>query len=775
MHKFALALALFLIKTCVSPAQSGPVSVIPKPVFSEMRPGVFSINPETRIYFPDEKTPTGWEIAARALQEMMAKPLGQAMTAQPFSRKGPGDLDRDNSIFFNIDSVLVKNPEGYRLEISPKKILINARTAAGAFYAVQTLRQMLPHFIEKANPPAEKSWLAPCCLVEDSPRFGWRGMHLDVGRHFFGVEFVKRYIDLLALHKMNTFHWHLTEDQGWRIEVKKFPKLQDVSSMRKQTLVGHYSDSPQQFDGKPYGGFYTQEEVKEVVAYAQKRFVTVLPEIELPGHAMAAIAAYPKLGCTGQQIDVAQTWGVFEDVLCAGNEDVFAFFEQVFDEILPLFPGKYIHIGGDECPKAHWEKCEKCQKRMKKEGLKDEHELQSYFIRRAEKMLAKHGKSIIGWDEILEGGLAPTATVMSWRGIEGGIAAAKQGHDAVMSPGSHCYFDHYQGSPESEPLAIGGLTTLQKTYSYEPIPAELTEKEARHILGAQGNVWTEYLPTTGAVEYMAFPRACALAEVVWSDAKGRDFEEFTGRLKYHFGRLDAMDVNYSKALFEINARSENNLVTLSNIDKKMEIRYELSGKEPSVNSPVYEKPIALSKKTTLKAASFSGGKRIGKTISLNFSVNKMTGRSYKMSTKPEKYAGTNPFSLTDGLSATMKNWDRWVGLPGAMIDPIFDFGEPMKISEVSLHFLSSKPAWIHPPRKVAVQTSDDGINFKTVGTENIEAEKYEEPSVNEVEVEFPAVKTRYLRVLVTNFGKIGPGYPGAGEPAWLFVDEISME
>ncbi len=764
-----LALLIVMANTCLASAQ---VSVIPKPAVSEARPGTFSLDAETRIYFPEKGD---WQLAAQALQELVARPLGKTPTAQPLLRRGPGDFDRPNSIFFNEDTAAVKAQEGYRLDVSPKRVLISARTAMGAFYAVQTLRQLLPQKMERPN-ATEKALLAPCCLIEDSPRFPWRGMHLDVCRHFFGVDFIKKYIDLMAMHKMNTFHWHLTDDQGWRIEVKKFPKLQEISSRRKQTLVGHYSDSPQKFDGTEYGGFYTQEEVKEVVEYARKRFVTVLPEIEMPGHAMAVLAAYPKLGCTGKPVDVAGTWGVFDDVFCAGNDDVFEFIDKVFEEILPLFPGKYVHVGGDECPKVRWHDCEKCQKRMKKEKLADEHELQSYFIRRVEKLLEKRGKSLIGWDEILEGGIAPTATIMSWRGTEGGIAAAKQGHDAVMCPGSHCYLDHYQGSPEMEPLAIGGLTTIQKTYSYEPVPPGLSEAEARHILGAQGNIWTEYIGNEAAVEYMAYPRAVALAEVVWSKPEGRDFSEFAERLKYHFGRLDALGINYSRAMFEIAARVDSGLVSLSTIDKKAEIRYELSGKEPSMNSPLYSGPLSILKKTSLKAASFLEGKKIGRTLNLNFSVNLATGRQYRLSAKPEKYTGGNPFSLTDGLSATMRNWDRWVGLGGGDLDPTFDFGEAgQKVKLVRLHFLSSKPAWIHPPRKVEVQVSDDGQSWRPVGFEEVDAMSYEEPSVNEVEVEFPSQRARFWRVLVQNFGKIDAKHPGAGEPAWLFVDEIIME
>lgn len=360
----------------------------------------------------------------------------------------------------------------------------------------------------------------------------------------FPVSFVKKYIDLLAYHKFNRFHWHLTEDQGWRIEIKKYPKLQEVAAYRKETLVGNYGSG--KYDGQRYGGFYTQEEVKDIVKYAADRYVTIIPEIEMPGHAVAALTAYPQLGCTGGPYEVRTTWGVADDVFCAGKEETFAFLQDVLDEVVPLFPGKYVHIGGDECPKTRWKKCPHCQKRIKTEKLKDEHALQSYFIQRIEKYLNGKGKQIIGWDEILEGGLAPNATVMSWRGEEGGIAAAQQGHDVIMTPGNWCYFDHYQDTSKTEPLAIGGFTPVSQVYSYEPLPEQLSAEESKHVLGAQANLWTEYIATPEYAEFMAYPRACALAEVVWSPKENKSYDDFVKRMATHVTRLDQLKVNYAK-------------------------------------------------------------------------------------------------------------------------------------------------------------------------------------------------------------------------------------
>lgn len=435
--------------------------------------------------------------------------------------------------------------EAYTLKASSKQVVIAAKTAKGAFYGVQTLLQLLPTQVFSDVKVEGLKLSVPNCTIEDAPRYVYRGLHLDVGRHFFPVSFVKKYIDLIALHKFNTFHWHLTEDQGWRIEIKKYPKLTEVGSVRKQTLVGHYGSG--KYDGKPYGGFYTQEEVKEVVAYAKKKFVTIVPEIEMPGHAQAALAAYPELGCNPDKIyEVYTTWGVSDDVF-APREETFTFLENVLTEVMDLFPGQYIHIGGDECPKTQWKSSRFCQDLMKREGLKDEHELQSYFIRRIDKFITSKGRKMIGWDEILEGGLSPNATVMSWRGEEGGIAAAKEGHDVIMTPGSHLYLDHYQADPKTEPLAIGGFLPLDKVYSYEPAPKELTADQKKFILGLQANVWTEYMKTTDYVEYMVYPRACAVAEVAWSPVSARNYEDFTKRLKVHIERLGNLKVNYAKS------------------------------------------------------------------------------------------------------------------------------------------------------------------------------------------------------------------------------------
>lgn len=427
-------------------------------------------------------------------------------------------------------------PEAYSLKIGGGPITVLGADNAGLFYGALTFLQLLP---------LENQGALTLDFVEisDSPAYKWRGMHLDVCRHYFPKAFVKRYIDLMAHYKMNTFHWHLTEDQGWRIEIEKYPKLTEIGSQREETIVEKNFD-PFVGDGQPYGGYFSKEDIREIVAYAETRYVTIVPEIEMPGHSLAALTAYPEYSCTGGPFKVGTKWGVFEDIYCAGNDETFTFMQDILTEVMELFPGKYIHIGGDEAPKARWEECSKCQKRIADEGLKDAHELQSYFIRRIEKFLLENDRQLIGWDEILEGGLAPQATVMSWRGESGGIAAASDGHDVVMTPGFAMYFDHYQADPAQEPLAIGGFTNLEKVYHYNPMPKELNADKAHHVLGAQANVWTEYMHTTDHVEYMVYPRLLALSEVVWSDSTQKDWEGFLKRLEHHYSLLDQKGVNY---------------------------------------------------------------------------------------------------------------------------------------------------------------------------------------------------------------------------------------
>jgi len=505
-------------------------------------------------------------------------------------------------LILKIEALNMPN-EAYQLRVYSDSIVIAADSEAGVFYGLQSLAQMLPVDWKEAVQ-------IPVCQIDDNPRFPYRGMHLDVCRHFFSVDFVKKYIDLMARYKLNTFHWHLTEDQGWRIEIKKYPKLTEIGAWRTQldTATG---------DSIRYGGFYTQEQIKDVVKYAADRFITIIPEIEMPGHARAALAAYPQFSCSGKRLPVATRWGVFDHVYCAGNDSTFLFLEDILDEVISLFPGKYIHVGGDECPKAAWEKCAKCQARIKKEGLKNEHELQSYFIQRIEKYLNSKGRKLIGWDEILEGGLAPEATVMSWRGISGGIAAAKQQHDVIMTPGTHCYFDHYQANPKYEPHAIGGYTSLQKVYSYEPIPKELSPEEAKYILGAQANMWTEYIPTEHHLEYMLLPRMLALAEVNWTLPKRKNWDDFNRRLQPQLLRFDREGTNYCPGDYTVhfsmiaNPNGGDSLLKMSSEIYQAEIHYTLDNRtEPRDLSPVYSEPIEFAPGDSIKASVFENGKAV---------------------------------------------------------------------------------------------------------------------------------------------------------------------
>jgi len=520
-----------------SPESDKIPALIPAPASISILSGEFVFTEKTKIIIPSENPEI--RLSADFLAQLINNPTGNTPGIIVGTKPDKG------SIFLVLDTA-VGNKEGYTLAVTSKKITIRAKTAVGLFYAVQTLRQMMPVEVEKKQIAEGLKLSVPACLIEDEPRFGYRGMHLDVGRHLFPVETIRSYIDMLAMHKMNTFHWHLTEDQGWRIEIKKYPKLTEIGAYRNETVVGHAGRPPLKYDGKRYGGFYTQEEVKEIVAYAKSKFITIIPEIEMPGHAMGALAAYPALSCTGGPFEVNTKWGVMDDVFCAGKDEVFTFLQDVLTEVIDLFPGTYIHIGGDECPKKRWEKCPLCQKRMKDEGLKDEHELQSYFIQRIEKFVISKGRKIIGWDEILEGGLAPEATVMSWRGTKGGIAAAKQNHDVIMTPNTFAYLDYYQCEPAGEPLAIGGYLPLEKVYSFNPLPEELTPEEQKHILGFQGNVWTEYIPTPEHMQYMAFPRAFAIAETGWTPDRLKDFEDFIARLEVLKKRYDAIGINYFK-------------------------------------------------------------------------------------------------------------------------------------------------------------------------------------------------------------------------------------
>jgi hexosaminidase len=574
---------LLLIAVFWSCRQETPdVRIIPEPAMVSIDPEMVRFPPHETLFL--STADSSLAIAAKYLCDKI-----------DIDAVKPGVANPGKCIYLELATAPAgESQEAYTLVTGKDGIIIRGYSGRAVFYGIQTLLQLLPPEVYGADSPMEVAGTRiPKVSIQDEPRYVWRGMLLDVGRHLFPVEFIKKYIDILAMHKMNVFHWHLTDDQGWRIEIKKYPRLTEIGSVRRNA------------DGTTYGGFYTQEQVKEIVAYAASRFIDVMPEIEMPGHAVAALAAYPGLSCTGGPFEVRTAWGVSEDVYCAGKEAVYEFNQDVLTEVIALFPFKYLHVGGDECPKIRWSKCPDCQKKMKAEGLKDEMELQSYFIRRMEKFLSANNRNMVGWDEILEGGLAPQATVMSWRGVAGGIEAARQGHDVIMSPNSHCYFDYYQGDPKFEPKAIGGFLTLEKVYSYEPTPQELNAVEAKHVLGAQANVWTEYIQNEQQVEYMALPRMSALAEVVWTPKELRDYEKFSHRMVRQYQRFDAMKLNYRVPAPVTTAESfvftDSLIIDLHVSAQDAGILYALGDTDPQVSGKVYTEPLVFRENTVVRA------------------------------------------------------------------------------------------------------------------------------------------------------------------------------
>jgi hexosaminidase len=511
---------VWLVFCAIVAASGQSLPIVPRPAVVRHLNGTFLLGRSAAVYADGEARPVAQWFAAQLHSEFGI--TAEIATGAP----------RGRAFRFVIDQNLPE--EGYRLRIEPRGVVIIGRPA-GLFYGAQSILQL-------AAARSRTTFILPATEIEDQPRFPYRGLHLDTSRHMFPVEFLKRYLDWMARYKLNRFHWHLTDDQGWRIEIKQYPRLAKIGSTRKETLVGHAPQSTK-YDGKPNGGFYTQEQIRDVVAYARERFITVIPEIEMPGHSLAALAAYPELACTAGPFETATTWGVFKDVFCP-KENTFQFLENMLTEVMDLFPSRYIHIGGDEVQKDRWKESADAQAVIRREGLKDEGELQSYFIRRIEAFINSKGRRMIGWDEILEGGLAPDATVMSWRGENGGVGAARQGHDVIMTPDAYLYLDHYQGDRNKEPLAIGGMLPLEKVYSYNPTPAALSVDEKKHILGAQANVWTEYMSDAQQVEYMLFPRLFALAEMVWSPQESRTYRDFLSRVPPQLGRLKREGVNY---------------------------------------------------------------------------------------------------------------------------------------------------------------------------------------------------------------------------------------
>ena len=675
--------------------------------------------------------------------------------------------------------------EGYELNVDGEGIEVRASQFPGFLYALQSLEQLLPAAVYGTEPAPDAAWEVPCVKIADAPRFAYRGMPLDVARHFFSVDEVKRYIDVMAIHKLNTLHWHLTDDQGWRIEIKRYPELTAVGSIRKATVVRKEWGT---YDGTPYGGFYTQDEIRDVVKYAADRGVTVIPEIDLPGHMLAALTAYPELGCTGGPYEVWGRWGVADDVLCPGREKTFEFLEGVLTEVMELFPSEYIHIGGDECPKVRWEKCPRCQAKIRQLGLKDdgehtaEHYLQSYVTDRIGKFLAQHGRRIIGWDEILEGRAPSDAVVMSWRGSEGGIAAAKLGHDVIMTPNSHFYFDYYQSlDTDAEPFGIGGYIPMEQVYSYDPAFPELTPEQQKHILGVQANLWTEYVLSDEHLEYMLLPRLAALSEVQWCLPETKDWNRFIGSF-----RMDEiysqMGYEFAKHIFGVTASyavdpEKGGVVMTLTTQGGAPIRYTLDGSDPTASSPLYKAPVTIGESCTFKAAALREGMQTP-VYARKFDFNKATGRRIALNAAPTlKYTYGGASLLVDGYrGGPVYSNGAWIGFLNEPLDVTIDMQGAKPYSAVTVESLVEKGEWVFPPSSVGVYLSDDGSEFTEAALMSVPQETAGSPDgVKPFKVLFPETSARYLRVVARTVDPIPAWHGAAGQKAHMFVDEIIVE
>lgn len=744
------------------------VSIIPQPVSLRLMEGNFVINSETGIRLDGDKK--------------VLKPASAFL--QSYIRGiSDYDLQLKKNGLNTINLKIINNPvlgnEGYTLTVNNEGIQIAANARAGIIYGMQSLFQMLPQV------QTNKELRVPAMEVTDYPRFKWRGMHLDVGRHFFSAEMVKEYIDLIAAYKINTFHWHLVDDQGWRIEIKKYPALTAVGAWRVDQTDRPWDIRPQAMPEQEatYGGYYTQKQIKEIIAYAATRNVTIVPEIEMPGHVASAIAAYPMLSCS-QKPQLPMTGGNYSGMAanyCAGNEEVFTFLEEVLTEVVDLFPSKYIHIGGDEVDKTSWKTCPRCQARMKTLGLKNENELQSYFITRMEKFLISKKKRMIGWDEILEGGLAPEATVMSWRGEAGGIEAAKMKHEVVMTPDNPLYFDHYQAGPEGEPLAFGGFNTLKKVYNYEPIPKELNEEQAKYVLGAQANIWTEQITTKEHLEYMLLPRMLALAEVVWSPAQAKNWNGFSERLKYHFKGFEQKGYRFSPGNYTvaINPVVNNGKLTaeLSSDAIDGAIFYTLNGEQPTIGSSKYTGPIKIDATGVLKAVYAVNGTVMGLVPAKQAFVFHQATAKHVAYTNPvsPNYLANGPNSLTDGIRGTNAVNKYWHGFNGQDLIATIDLGAQTSIGSISLGCLQNYKDWIMMPRWVKFELSDDGITFRDPVTISSPVSAEEKTTlIYDFKGVFTQKKARFIRVTAKVLEALPKGHSGEGKPAWLFADEIMV-
>ena len=738
--------------SAVANAQQTHYDVVPLPNQIVQKQGAaFTLNAKTQICY--QKGDVNLKREAQFLADYVKQTTGLSLKLT--TKVGEG-----NQILLQINDKIA-NAEGYSLNVCDKGALIQGKTPAGVFYGVQTLRKVLAG--------AEKKNVLSAVEINDAPRFSYRGAHLDVSRHFITADSVRRFIDMLALHNINRLHWHLTDDQGWRVEIKKYPKLTEIGAKRVEG------------DGTIHQGYYTQDEIRDVVEFARRHHITVVPELEIPGHELAAIAAYPELSCRGEATDPRIIWGVEDVVMCPGKELMFEFLEGVIDEMAELFPSTYFHIGGDECPRGEWEKCPKCQARMKELGYTKEAQLQSYIVGRVEKYLRTKGKTIIGWDEILEGGnLDTTAIVMSWRGEAGGVEAAKQGHDVVMTPNTYLYFDYYQSADiKNEPIAIGGCLPLALVYSYNPMPKSLTAEQAKHIVGVQANLWTEYIPNYRQVEYMELPRMAALSEIQWTAQEKRDYEAFRQRLPRFIQLYDLQGYNYAKHVFDAEAEYISSpekggiIAKMSTIDGA-DIRYTLDGSEPTEKSALYDNGVLINKTATFKAAAFRPNGKT-RTLTENFNFNKATGcKVTLLQPSHNQYTYGGAKMLTDGMWGETNNYNtgRWIAFSGTDLEAVVDFGQPKEISQVGFNVTILKSNWVMDARGVEISVSNDGVNYRTVVKKDIPEMKESDPDeIYEHRYNFPAETVRFVKVKALSEHVLPKWHGAKGNVGFLFVDE----